>query len=162
MFKAGVCDDTINTGLYLYNWLYRSTMAQANDHIGVDLISTELKETLEVNEHSNQTNLEKTTMIENKKTLEQITHDIKPNERTLVDLPPELILLIFSHIEARFTLTVLCRVCKLINHLLSSEATWKTRFGKTWPKRDRKEDYDYIIRYGDLLIVEYWKLASRI
>lgn len=69
------------------------------------------------------------------------------NKINLMDLPPELISLIFTYLEARFTLRVLCQVCKFFNQLLSHEATWKTRFGLRWPKRDRKEDHDYVTRY---------------
>jgi hypothetical protein len=68
------------------------------------------------------------------------------SNRNLTDLPPELILLIFSYLNARFSLQVLCQVCKNFNDLLSPEATWKTRFGLAWPGRDRKEDYDYVAR----------------
>lgn len=66
---------------------------------------------------------------------------------SLATLPPELILLIFSYLDSRFTLQVLTCVCRLFHDLLSPESCWKTRFGKRWPQRDRKEDYDYISRF---------------
>ena len=69
------------------------------------------------------------------------------NHLSLVTLPPELILVIFSYLDARFTLQVLAHVCRLFHNLLSPESSWKTRFGKRWPHRDRREDYDYISRF---------------
>ena len=75
----------------------------------------------------------------------QNTH--QNNQLSLSTLPPELILVIFSYLDARFTLRVLPRVCRLFYNLLSPESSWKTRFGKRWPHRDRREDYDYISRF---------------
>ena len=69
------------------------------------------------------------------------------NHLSLATLPPELILVIFSYLDARFTLGVLTCVCRLFHNLLSPESSWKTRFGKRWPQRDRREDYDYISRF---------------
>lgn len=68
------------------------------------------------------------------------------NSLSLAGLPPELILVIFSYLDARFALSVLTGVCKLFHHLLSPESSWKTRFGKRWPQRDKREDYDYVTR----------------
>lgn len=68
------------------------------------------------------------------------------NSLSLAGLPPELILVIFSYLDARFALRVLTGVCKLFHHLLSPESSWKTRFGKRWPQRDKREDYDYVTR----------------
>lgn len=65
---------------------------------------------------------------------------------SLKTLPPELILVIFSYLDARFTLRVMTCVCKLFYNLLLPESTWKTRFGKQWPRKDNREDYDYISR----------------
>ena len=70
-----------------------------------------------------------------------------PNHPWLATLPPEIILVIFSYLDARFTLKVLTRVCKLFYKLLSPESSWKTRFGKQWPNRDNREDYDYVSRF---------------
>lgn len=75
----------------------------------------------------------------------QKTH--QNNHLSLATLPPELILVIFSYLDARFTLRVLTCVCRLFHNLLSPESSWKTRFGKRWPQRDRREDYDYISRF---------------
>lgn len=75
----------------------------------------------------------------------QNTH--QNNHLSLATLPPELILVIFSYLDARFTLRVLACVCRLFHNLLSPESSWKTRFGKRWPYRDRREDYDYISRF---------------
>lgn len=69
------------------------------------------------------------------------------NHLSLVTLPPELILVIFSHLDARFTLRVLTCVCRLFYDLLSPESSWKTRFGKRWPHRDKREDFDYVSRF---------------
>lgn len=66
---------------------------------------------------------------------------------SLKTLPPELILVIFSYLDARFTLRVMTCVCKLFYNLLLPESTWKTRFGKQWPRKDNREDYDYISRF---------------
>ena len=74
----------------------------------------------------------------------QNTH--QNNHLSLATLPPELILVIFSYLDARFTLQVLTCVCRLFHNLLSPESSWKTRFGKRWPQRDRREDYEYISR----------------
>lgn len=63
---------------------------------------------------------------------------------SLATFPPELILVIFSYLDARFTLRVLACVCKLFHSLLSSESSWKTRFGKRWPRRNNREDYDFV------------------
>lgn len=68
------------------------------------------------------------------------------NQLSLATLPPELILVIFSYLDARFALRVLTCVCRLFHNLISPESSWKTRFGKQWPQRDRREDYDYISR----------------
>ena len=68
------------------------------------------------------------------------------NPLSLAALPPELILVIFSYLEARFTLRVLTCVCRLFHNLLSPESSWKTRFGKRWPQRDKREDFDYVSR----------------
>ena len=76
----------------------------------------------------------------------QNTH--QNNHLSLATLPPELILVIFSYLDARFTLQVLACVCRLFHNLLSPESSWKTRFGKRWPQRDRREDYDYISRFA--------------
>ena len=70
------------------------------------------------------------------------------NPWSIVTLPPELILVIFSYLDARFTLRVLTCVCRLFYNLLSPESSWKTRFGKQWPRRDNREDYDYISRFA--------------
>jgi len=117
-------------------------------------VHQELLERLDINETLNN---EEASSQEEKQPFNCLTEDNesseqtvnnkqKPQRRKLMELPPELILLIFSYINARLTLTVLCQVCKFFNQLLSSEATWKTRFGKRWPKRDKKEDYNYVIR----------------
>jgi len=113
-------------------------MAQANDQINDEFIDKELKEKLNTND----------TTITQEQHHSKSTNDSKKMSQnwTLMQLPPELILLIFSYIDARFALSILCQVCKLFNQLLSSEASWKTRFGKRWPTRDRKQDYDYIVR----------------
>lgn len=66
---------------------------------------------------------------------------------SLATFPPELILVIFSYLDARFTLRVLACVCKLFHSLLSSESSWKTRFGKRWPRRNNREDYDFVSRF---------------
>ena len=66
---------------------------------------------------------------------------------SFVTLPPELILVIFSYLDARFTLRVMTCVCRLFYNLLSPESSWKTRFGKRWPRRDNREDYDFISRF---------------
>lgn len=117
-------------------------MAQAHDQIDDEFIGKELEERLNMNEMTN-----KREQHHNKTTPNDSNNTAQGSQDgTLIQLPPELILLIFSYIDARFTLTVLCQVCKLFNQLLSSEASWKTRFGKRWPSRDRKEDYDYVVR----------------
>lgn len=72
------------------------------------------------------------------------------NMWSLVTLPPELILVIFSYLDARFTLRVMTCVCRLFYNLLLPESSWKTRFGKRWPRRDNREDYDYISRFVQL------------
>ena len=69
------------------------------------------------------------------------------NMWSLKTLPPELILVIFSYLDARFTLRVMTCVCRLFYNLLLPESSWKTRFGKRWPRRDNREDYDYISRF---------------
>lgn len=74
------------------------------------------------------------------------THRTQSNSLSLATLPPELILVIFSYLDARFTLRVLTCVCRLFCNLLSPESSWKTRFGKRWPQRDKREDYDYVSR----------------
>ncbi|KAK3755305.1 hypothetical protein QZH41_014611 [Actinostola sp. cb2023] len=118
-------------------------------------VHQELLERLDINETLNN---EEASSQEEKQPFNCLTEDNesseqtvnnkqKPQRRKLMELPPELILLIFSYINARLTLTVLCQVCKFFNQLLSSEATWKTRFGKRWPKRDKKEDYNYVISW---------------
>lgn len=71
---------------------------------------------------------------------------------SLATLPPELLLVIFSYLDARFTLRVLTCVCRLFHNLLSPESSWKTRFGKRWPKRDKREDYDYVSRFVFLML----------
>ena len=81
------------------------------------------------------------------KALDNIQNTHQNNHLSLATLPPELILVIFSYLDARFTLCVLARVCRLFHNLLSPESSWKTRFGKQWPNRDRREDYDYISRF---------------
>ena len=65
---------------------------------------------------------------------------------SLTTLPPELVLLVFSYLDARFTLRVVCCVCKLFCYLLQSESSWKSRFSKRWPARDNKEDYPFVSR----------------
>lgn len=74
------------------------------------------------------------------------------NPWSIVTLPPELILVIFSYLDARFTLRVLTCVCRLFYNLLSPESSWKTRFGKQWPRRDNREDYDYISSWKRLCV----------
>ncbi|XP_074611299.1 F-box/WD repeat-containing protein 9-like [Acropora palmata] len=71
---------------------------------------------------------------------------------SLKTLPPELILVIFSYLDARFTLRVMTCVCKLFYNLLVPESTWKTRFGKQWPQKDNREDYDYISSWKRLCV----------
>lgn len=75
------------------------------------------------------------------------------NSWSLVTLPPELILVVFSYLDARFTLRVLTCVCRLFCNLLSPESSWKTRFGKQWPRRDNREDYNYISRFVPFSVV---------
>lgn len=75
------------------------------------------------------------------------TDNRQRNSLSLATLPPELILVIFSYLDARFALNILTGVCKLFHYLLSPESSWKTRFGKRWPQRDKREDYDYMTRY---------------
>ena len=77
------------------------------------------------------------------------------NHLSLMTLPPELILVIFSYLDARFTLRVLTCVCRLFHNLLSPESSWKTRFGKTWPQRDKREDFDYVSRFVSTIIVKH-------
>lgn len=74
------------------------------------------------------------------------------NSWSLVTLPPELILVVFSYLDARFTLRVLTCVCRLFCNLLSPESSWKTRFGKQWPRRDNREDYNYISSWKRLCV----------
>ena len=78
------------------------------------------------------------------------------NMWSLVMLPPELILVIFSYLDTRFTLRVMTCVCRLFYNLLLPESSWKTRFGKQWPRRDNREDYDYISRFLQLLSCIYF------
>ena len=72
---------------------------------------------------------------------------------TLTSLPPELVLLIFSYLDARFTLKVVCCVCKLFYHLLETESSWKSRFSKRWPARDNSADYSYLSRSVSCLMI---------
>ena len=71
----------------------------------------------------------------------------RPVKYTLAELPPELILTIFSYLDASYALRILTCVCQLFNNVLSPESTWKTRFVKRWPQRKRTEDFDHISRY---------------
>ena len=75
------------------------------------------------------------------------SHRFLRSVSNLVDLPPELLLVIFSFLEARFTLRVLPSVCQLFYELMSPESSWKTRFAKKWPHRDRAEDYNFVSRF---------------
>ncbi|KAJ7386399.1 F-box/WD repeat-containing protein 9 [Desmophyllum pertusum] len=74
------------------------------------------------------------------------------NPLSLAALPPELILVIFSYLEAQFTLRVLTCVCRLFHNLLSPESSWKTRFGKRWPQRDKREDFDYVSSWKSICV----------
>ncbi|XP_020906927.1 F-box/WD repeat-containing protein 9 [Exaiptasia diaphana] len=139
-------------------------MAQATDWSEIndnDSISRKTQETLTIDEPLSS---EKTSnQHESPEKYQDNSHDAcqetmdnldstNASSFTLMELPPELILFTFSFIEARFAMTVLCQVCKFFNQLLSSEASWKTRFGKRWPKRDRKEDYDYVISWKRICV----------
>ena len=63
----------------------------------------------------------------------------------LTDLPPEVLLLIFLNLKTKFVLSSVTRVCKLFYHIITPKATWKTRFGKIWPKRSTNCDLNGII-----------------
>ncbi|PFX16947.1 F-box/WD repeat-containing protein 9-like isoform X1 [Stylophora pistillata] len=80
------------------------------------------------------------------------TDNKQRNSLSLVTLPPELILVIFSFLDARFALSVLTGVCRLFHHLLSPESSWKTRFGKRWRQRDKREDYDYVTSWKRICV----------
>lgn len=95
------------------------------------------------------------------KALDNIQNTHQNNHLSLATLPPELILVIFSYLDARFTLRVLACVCRLFHNLLSPESSWKTRFGKQWPNRDRRGDYDYISSWKQICVQhedmdEFW------
>ena len=63
----------------------------------------------------------------------------------LTDLPPEVLLLIFLNLKTKFVLSSVTCVCKLFYHIITPKATWKTRFGKIWPKRSTNCDLNGII-----------------
>ena len=63
----------------------------------------------------------------------------------LTDLPPEVLLLIFLNLKTKFVLNTVTCVCKLFYHIITPKATWKTRFGKIWPKRLTNNDLEMII-----------------
>ncbi len=63
----------------------------------------------------------------------------------LTDLPPEVLVTIFLYLRTKFVLNTVTRVCKLFYHIITPEATWKTRFGKIWPRRLTNNDSDCIL-----------------
>lgn len=63
----------------------------------------------------------------------------------LIDLPPEVLLTIFLHLKTKFVLKTVACVCKLFYHIIIPETTWKTRFGKIWPKRVANSDSGCIL-----------------
>lgn len=65
-------------------------------------------------------------------------------EMNLTELPPELLLTVFLHLKTKFLLHTVASVCKLFYNLLTPEATWKSRFGKIWPKRAKDNESDCI------------------
>ncbi|XP_028404732.1 F-box/WD repeat-containing protein 9-like [Dendronephthya gigantea] len=62
----------------------------------------------------------------------------------LIDLPPEVLLTIFLYLRTKFVLNTVACVCKLFYYIITPETTWKTRFGKIWPKRVTNSDSGYI------------------
>ena len=66
-------------------------------------------------------------------------------EMNLTDLPPEVLVTIFLYLRTKFVLNTVTRVCKLFYHIITPEATWKTRFGKIWPRRLTNNDSDCIL-----------------
>lgn len=62
----------------------------------------------------------------------------------LDDLPVEVLMYIFSFLDARFILRTLSKVCQLFHDLFSGDMYWKNRISKKWSKRYPPVQSEYV------------------
>ncbi len=88
------------------------------------------------------------------------------NTLNILDLPPEIILRIFVHVDIRTVFKNLIVTCKTFHQILTTEGIWKSIFSIKWENTKITKDYDYVgdwkevyLAYSD--IHSYWKRKDK-
>ena len=88
--------------------------------------------------------------------------NVLPDDGPILDLPPEVLLNIFSLIDMRTLYNVVILTCKRFHELLTVDGIWKTLFALKWKEHDIVDDLEYIRAWSDVCfsyedIDQYWK-----
>ena len=87
--------------------------------------------------------------------------DFHESTLNILDLPPEMLLRIFVHIDVRAIFKTVILVCKRFHEILSEKDIWKTLFNLKWQSTKLAKDYEYISSWQDVYfayddIKNYW------
>ena len=89
-------------------------------------------------------------------------HDPQPDGLNILDLPPEMLLRIFVHIDIRTIFKTVILTCKSFYEILSEEDIWKTLFCLKWQNTKLVKDHEYTTHWKDVYftyddINTFWK-----
>lgn len=89
-------------------------------------------------------------------------HNSQPNGLNILDLPPEMLLRIFVHIDMRTIFKTVILTCKSFYEILSEQDIWKTLFCLKWQNTKLAKDHEYITNWKDVYftyddISTFWK-----
>lgn len=84
----------------------------------------------------------------------------------LLDLPPEIILRIFIHMDIRTTFKTVILTCKTFHEILTTEGIWKSIFALKWENIKLTKDFDYVDDWKDVYLTyddvdSYWKRKDK-
>lgn len=68
----------------------------------------------------------------------------------ILDLPPEILLRIFIHIDIRTIFKTVILTCKRFHEILSEEDIWKTFFYLKWQNTKLARDHEYVNNWKDV------------
>ena len=76
--------------------------------------------------------------------------DSEPGSLNILDLPPEILLRIFVHIDIRTIFRTVIVTCKRFYEILSEQDIWKTIFGLKWQNIKLARNNEYINSWKDV------------
>ena len=68
----------------------------------------------------------------------------------ILELPPEMILRIFIHVDIRTIFKTVILTCKAFHQILTATDIWKTIFALKWEQTKIHKDYEYIKTWRDV------------